>query len=92
MRIALTLPFLLLAASLAARRAVLGGVIKASNFRIFELENPLAAVAHAFEVYTLPGDPAFVRQILGRPGEIWGAEWLDARERRGCACGGVEAA
>ncbi|HEX9149427.1 MAG TPA: tetratricopeptide repeat protein, partial [Thermoanaerobaculia bacterium] len=33
-----------LAASLAARRAVLGGVIKASNFRIFELENPLAHV------------------------------------------------
>jgi tetratricopeptide (TPR) repeat protein len=33
-----------LAASLAARRAVLGGVIKASNFRIFEVENPLAHV------------------------------------------------
>ena len=27
-----------------------------------------------FEVFTLPGSPANVRQILGRPGEIWGAE------------------
>lgn len=32
----------LLAASLVARRAVLGGVIKAPTFHIFELENPLA--------------------------------------------------
>ena len=32
----------LLGASLAARRAVLGGVIKAPSFRIFEVENPLA--------------------------------------------------
>ena len=27
-----------------------------------------------FEVFTLPSSPANVRQILGRPGEIWGAE------------------
>jgi virginiamycin B lyase len=27
-----------------------------------------------FEVYTLPSAPANVRQLLGRPGEIWGAE------------------
>lgn len=27
-----------------------------------------------FEVFPLPGSPANVRQILGRPGEIWGAE------------------
>jgi tetratricopeptide (TPR) repeat protein len=32
----------LLGASLAARRAVIGGVIKAPSFRIFEVENPLA--------------------------------------------------
>ncbi|HSB62894.1 MAG TPA: tetratricopeptide repeat protein [Thermoanaerobaculia bacterium] len=34
-----------LAGSLAARRVVLGGVIKASTFRIFEVENPLAHVS-----------------------------------------------
>jgi virginiamycin B lyase len=28
----------------------------------------------AFEVFTLPSSSANVRQILGRPGEIWGAE------------------
>ena len=28
----------------------------------------------AFEVYPLPSAPANVRQILGRPGEVWGAE------------------
>jgi virginiamycin B lyase len=28
----------------------------------------------AFEVFTLPSSPANVRQILGRPGEVWGAE------------------
>ena len=27
-----------------------------------------------FEVYTLPSAPANVRQLLGRPGEVWGAE------------------
>lgn len=27
-----------------------------------------------FEVYVLPSAPANVRQILGRPGEVWGAE------------------
>lgn len=27
-----------------------------------------------FEVFTLPSAPANVRQILGRPGEVWGAE------------------
>lgn len=27
-----------------------------------------------FQVYDLPGSPANVRQILGRPGEVWGAE------------------
>lgn len=27
-----------------------------------------------FESYPLPGSPSNVRQILGRPGEIWGAE------------------
>jgi virginiamycin B lyase len=27
-----------------------------------------------FETFTLPSSPANVRQILGRPGEIWGAE------------------
>ncbi len=27
-----------------------------------------------FEVFTLPSSPANVRQILGRPGEMWGAE------------------
>ncbi|HEY6065985.1 MAG TPA: tetratricopeptide repeat protein [Thermoanaerobaculia bacterium] len=36
---------LLLGAGLAARSAVLGGVIKAPTFRIFELENPLAHVS-----------------------------------------------
>jgi len=28
----------------------------------------------AFEVFTLPSSPANVRQILGRRGEVWGAE------------------
>jgi virginiamycin B lyase len=28
----------------------------------------------AFEVMRLPSSPANVRQILGRPGEVWGAE------------------
>jgi virginiamycin B lyase len=28
----------------------------------------------AFEVIKLPSSPANVRQILGRPGEVWGAE------------------
>lgn len=28
----------------------------------------------AFELFQLPSSPANVRQILGRPGEIWGAE------------------
>lgn len=28
----------------------------------------------SFEVFNLPSSPANVRQILGRPGEIWGAE------------------
>ncbi len=28
----------------------------------------------SFQTFELTGDPAFVRQILGRPGEIWGAE------------------
>ncbi len=28
----------------------------------------------AFETFTLPSSPANVRQILGRPGEVWGAE------------------
>lgn len=27
-----------------------------------------------FQVYRLPDDPGEVRQILGRPGEVWGAE------------------
>ena len=27
-----------------------------------------------FEVFTLPSSEANVRQILGRPGEVWGAE------------------
>jgi tetratricopeptide (TPR) repeat protein len=35
----------LLAGSLAARWAVIGGVIKAPGFRIFELENPLATLS-----------------------------------------------
>jgi virginiamycin B lyase len=28
----------------------------------------------AFEIFPLPSSPANVRQILGRPGEVWGAE------------------
>jgi tetratricopeptide (TPR) repeat protein len=36
---------LILIGSFAARRAVLGGVIKAPTFRIFEVENPLAHVS-----------------------------------------------
>jgi virginiamycin B lyase len=31
-------------------------------------------VTEAFETFMLPSSPANVRQILGRPGEIWGAE------------------
>lgn len=31
-------------------------------------------VAEKFETYALPSDPGNVRQLLGRPGEIWGAE------------------
>lgn len=27
-----------------------------------------------FEVFTLPSSEANIRQILGRPGEVWGAE------------------
>ena len=27
-----------------------------------------------FTVVTLPSSPASVRQLLGRPGEVWGAE------------------
>ncbi|HME91241.1 MAG TPA: hypothetical protein VKE49_07445, partial [Myxococcaceae bacterium] len=27
-----------------------------------------------FQVFTLPSSPAQVRQLLGRPGELWGAE------------------
>ena len=27
-----------------------------------------------FDVFPLPSSPANVRQILGRPGEVWGAE------------------
>jgi len=30
--------------------------------------------AETFEVFLLPSSPANVRQILGRPGEVWGAE------------------
>jgi virginiamycin B lyase len=31
-------------------------------------------VIEEFEIFTLPSSPANVRQILGRPGEVWGAE------------------
>lgn len=31
-------------------------------------------VQEAFEVFPLPSAAANVRQILGRPGEVWGAE------------------
>ena len=31
-------------------------------------------VSEAFEQFALPSSPANVRQILGRPGEVWGAE------------------
>jgi virginiamycin B lyase len=31
-------------------------------------------IAESFDVFPLTGSPANVRQILGRPGEIWGAE------------------
>ncbi len=30
--------------------------------------------SESFEVFILPSSPANVRQILGRPGEVWGAE------------------
>lgn len=30
--------------------------------------------SETFDVFPLPSDPGNVRQILGRPGEIWGAE------------------
>jgi virginiamycin B lyase len=31
-------------------------------------------VQEIFEVFTLPSTPANIRQLLGRPGEVWGAE------------------
>jgi virginiamycin B lyase len=31
-------------------------------------------VNEVFDVFPLPSSPANVRQILGRPGEVWGAE------------------
>lgn len=31
-------------------------------------------VSESFHGYPLPGEPGNVRQILGRPGEVWGAE------------------
>jgi virginiamycin B lyase len=31
-------------------------------------------VSEEFAGYALPHDPGEVRQILGRPGEVWGAE------------------
>jgi virginiamycin B lyase len=31
-------------------------------------------IIEVFELFPLPGAPANVRQILGRPGEVWGAE------------------
>jgi len=31
-------------------------------------------VQETFDVFSLPSSPANVRQILGRPGEVWGAE------------------
>jgi virginiamycin B lyase len=31
-------------------------------------------VKESFEVFPLPSSPANVRQLLGRPGEVWGAE------------------
>jgi virginiamycin B lyase len=31
-------------------------------------------VTEAFTSYPLPHQPGNVRQILGRPGEVWGAE------------------
>ena len=31
-------------------------------------------LTETFEVFALPSSPANVRQILGRPGEVWGAE------------------
>ena len=31
-------------------------------------------ITEEFDVYPLPHDPGDVRQILGRPGEIWAAE------------------
>jgi virginiamycin B lyase len=30
--------------------------------------------SETFDTFDLPSDPGNVRQILGRPGEIWGAE------------------
>jgi virginiamycin B lyase len=30
--------------------------------------------AESFSAFPLPSAPANVRQILGRPGEVWGAE------------------
>jgi virginiamycin B lyase len=30
--------------------------------------------SEVFEVFPLPNAPANIRQILGRPGEVWGAE------------------
>ena len=31
-------------------------------------------ITQAFDVFPLPSNPGDVRQILGRPGEVWGAE------------------
>lgn len=33
-----------------------------------------APASETFDVFPLPSDPGDVRQILGRPGEVWGAE------------------
>jgi len=31
-------------------------------------------ITQTFDVFSLPSNPGDVRQILGRPGEVWGAE------------------
>ena len=31
-------------------------------------------ISEAFQVFSIPSPGANVRQILGRPGEVWGAE------------------
>ena len=33
-----------------------------------------APASETFDVFPLPSNPGDVRQILGRPGEVWGAE------------------